>query len=657
MSGESPPAGSPRSVFCSYSRAERAKAIPLIDALRAGGLTVWWDGLLKGGERFAKTTETALETSDVVLVLWSAVSVESHWVRDEATRGRDRGCMVSVSLDGTEPPLGFRQIQYIDLSGWRGDPADPVFAELLEAITLVAEAPGSDLSFGRPAAPAAKVSRRALLVASGAGVVALAGGAALWRAGMFGTPASANSIAVMPFENLSGDPEQAYFSDGLTEELRATLSLNPQLEVMAQTTSEKLRDEAADAMAVAARLNVANVLQGSVRRSGERLRIVATLVDGKNGFEKWSEVFERAFDDVLAVQSAIATEAVDALLANLDKDTAQTERIGGTDDPRALDAFLRGKALYDLARDEASDRAALAAFGKAVALDPGYAAAHAALSRVNTFIASSYVGGREMQGYFARALASARRAAQLAPDLAEGHSALGFALVNGKLDLAAARMPYETSFKLGFGNAPILTNYAIYASTIDDRAGAAKAVERAERIDPLNASTFRTSALVNFAGRDMAATQRAARTALTLNPEINTVHRVLGDMAVLQADWQRAAGFYRKEPNSLSRLRGLAIVEHKLGDVARADAALADLVAEFGDNSLYQQAQVRAQWGEADRALAALEKGFDAGDSGMVLMLTDPLLDPIRQHPRFAALLDRLGVSPGDPSMQQGANS
>lgn len=657
MSDEDARNGAERSVFLSYSRADRTQAKPIIDALGASGLKVWWDGLLKGGERFARTTETALETSDAVVVLWSATSVDSHWVRDEATRGRDRGRMVSITLDGSEPPLGFRQIQYIDLSGWRGDAKSGPFADLLEAIALVSETPGSELSFARAYQPTRPWSRRGVLVASALGVAAVAGGAALWRTGVFSPTASANSIAVLPFENLGGDPDQEYFSDGLTEELRTTLSLNPQLDVMAQASSARADEEASDPKAVAAKLGVANILKGSVRRAGERLRIVATLVDGGTGFETWSQVFDRAFDDVLAMQTAIATDTVDALLANLGADEAQTTRVGGTGNPAALDAFLRGKALYELARDEESDRGALAEFARAIALDPGYAAAYAALSRVNTFVGSSYVSGNEMQAYFTRALAAARKAVELAPDLADGHSALGFALVNGRLDLGAARSPYQKSFELGFGNAPILTNYAIYASNVGDHDGAAKALARAERIDPLSAATFRTSALVNFAGRDMAAARRAARTALTLNPEINTVHRVLGDIALIGGDWPQAAAAFRKEPNSLSKLRGLAIAERKLGDDAKANAALAELIAEFGDNSLYQQAQVEAQWGHIEPALVALEKGIDAGDSGMVLMLTDPLLDPIRQEPRFAALLFRLGISPDDRFLVGGAKS
>lgn len=632
------------SVFLSYSREDRPHAQPIIDALQAAGFDVWWDGLLKGGERFANATETALETANAVVVLWSKVSIESHWVRDEATRGRDRGCMVSISLDGSEPPLGFRQIQYIDFTRWHSDSSSAPFKELVEAVNHANTSPGVALSYAGHTRPRGGLSRRGAIALAGGSVLAVGGGIAAWQSGLFGGGTARNSIAVMAFENLSDDPQQAYFSDGLTEELRTTLSFNPLLDVMAQASSNSFRGQSASAQDIAKALNVSSILEGSILRAGERIRIIARLVDGKNGFETWTESIERDFDDVIEVQREIATEVVDALLANLFAETRFTERVGGTRNAKAFDAFLKGSALYALAQDEATDRAALASFEEATRIDPKYAAAFAALSRANTVIASFYAKGKEPAAHYDRAMEFARKAIELAPDLAEGHSALGFVLSNGKLDLVGAREPFVRSFELGFGNATILTNFAIFAGNVAEFDDARRAIARAKRLDPLNAAVYRTETLVEFAARDFDAARKAARTALSYNKDIGTVHRLLGDMDLVEGRFEAARENYIKEPGEISRLRGLAITANRIMGKAAGESALASLIQKYGDNTLYQQAQVHAQWGASDQAIDALSRGLESGDSGLVLAKTDPLLDPIRQDPRFDAILQRLGL-------------
>jgi len=638
--------------FLSYSRDDRERVMPIIAALEAAGVDLWWDGLLSGGDTFAHTTETALETAQAVVVVWSARSIQSHWVRDEATRGRDRGRMVPVSLDGTQPPLGFRQVQYIDLSKWRGKAGAPEFAELMRAIERVAQSPASQLSFasGEPGAPAPVrpfSRRRALAIGGGVAAAAIAGLAG-WRAGLLGGGAAVNSIAVLPFDNLGGDAAQAYFSDGLSEELRATLSLNRQLEVAARTSSSSFRDSDKSAKTIASALHVAYILDGAVRRAGNALRITAQLVDGATGFETWSQIYDRTADDVLAIQSEIAMTVTDALSASVVKASdARGMRIGGTRDAKAYDAYLRGMALYQLAASEKSDRDALAAFGEAVRIDPGYAAAHAARARALAVIASSYGKHTRLGDAYAHSIAEARKAVELAPDMAEGHAALGLTLMIGRLDLGAARQPYQRSFELGFGNAAILTGFAEFAANLGKFADARAAIERAKRLDPLNSSVFRSAGIVEFAARDFAAARPLLKTALSLNARCNNAHRILGDMALLDGDAKAALDEYAREPSQISRLRGLAIAESRVSGAAAGERRMAELVAQFGDNALYQQAQVLAQWGRRQEALATLERGYAAGDAGLALAGTDPLLEPIRREPGFEAVLSRLGLSMG----------
>ncbi len=347
--------------FLSYARADQAQATKLSKALEEAGLKVWWDTLIEGGAAFAKSIESALESCDAVVVVWSRTSVTSDWVLDEAAKGRDLHKLVPVSLDDTLPPLGFRQYHSIDLSGWRGN-ADA--AEIVGVVRAVAAAASQTLhppgvaAQIRSRAPA--ITRRGVLVAAVGTALAGAAGFVAWRQGLIGSRYSAagNSVAVLPFANLSGDESQAYFSDGLSEELRATLARNAQLLVMAQAWSGKFRDSQDDAVTIASKLGVSYLLDGSVRRSGDIVRIAADLIDGHTGFSRWSDTFDRGMQDIFAVQSEIANTVANALLAEVAADggvggDGKLTQAGGTTNVAAYDAYLRGRALYDLSADEA----------------------------------------------------------------------------------------------------------------------------------------------------------------------------------------------------------------------------------------------------------------------------------------------------------------
>jgi tetratricopeptide (TPR) repeat protein len=308
-----------------------------------------------------------------------------------------------------------------------------------------------------------------------------------------------------------------------------------------------------------------------------------------------------------------------------------------------LDAYLRGQALYKLGRDEASDRAALTQFDRALALDSRYAAAQAARSRALTVIANSYASGDALKALYGKAIAAAKAAVELAPDLAEGHSALGFALFNGRLDVAAAKIPYGKSFELGFGNADILGAFANFAGRTGIFDEARKAISRAQKLDPLNAGVFRNAGSIEYAARNYTASLSTLRAALTLNPDLSGVHVILGDMHLIAGRISEARDEYGREGTGLSFMRGMAIADMRLGNRAAAEAGLAAMIAEYGDNSLYQQAQVHAQWNRRDEALDALERALSVGDSGLVQSRNDPLLDPLRGDARFTSVLRQLG--------------
>jgi len=628
-------------VFISYARDDEAKAQAVIEALVSRGIAVWWDGLISGGDSFAERIEQALTDADVVVVLWSSHSCHSNWVRDEAGFGRDRHRMVPVSIDGSEPPLGFRQFQSIDLSHWHGSASAPEFEALCRSIYVVAGSPDSGVhSQSRQFA----VSRRqAFLVGSGAVALAALGGATYWL--RTGRSEEVASIAVLPFRNLSGDVADSYFSDGLAEELRATLSRIDQLAVAAQTSSDNFRGGKRDARSIAKALGVTFLLEGSVRQSTNLIRVSTRILDGRTGLDKWSQSFDRPAADSLSIQSAIAAFVTDALLAGLAKDQRPSERVGGTRNSKAFDAYLRGMALYRVASGEDGDFKALAAFDQAVAIDPNYAAAHAARSRVLTVIANNYASQSEIPGFYLRSIDAAREAIRLAPDMAEGHSALGFVLFNGQLDARAAEAPYERSFELGYGNAEILSAYANFAARTGRFDEGREAISRAERLDPLNPTVFRNSGLLEYAARNFDAAVAPLRTALSLNPKSSNVHAALGDIALIRNDLAAARSHYSEERDRASRFRGLAIVAMKMNDPKSGETNYRELIREGGDTVHYQQAQVLAQWGRKDDALTQLEQALARRDAGLVRLRNDPLLDPVREDARFAKIEQTIGFA------------
>lgn len=629
-------------VFLSYSRADQKRALPVIKAMEAAGLQVWWDGLLEGGDTFLPTTEAALESADAVVVLWSKVSVESNWVRDEAQRGRDRQCLVPLTIDGTMPPLGFRQFQVIDISKWRGKAGDP---QIERAIRAVGSFAGQEPKAPLPLPRQPLVSRRALI---GGGTAVLVGGSALagWKLGLLGGAGSpGNSVAVLPFRNLSGIPSQDYFAEGISEQIRQNLSNNAKLLVLAPTSIAAVaKDGIADLTAVARKLEVAFVLSGTVRQSQNNLRISATLTEGKTGSTLWGPEFDKRLDDVFAVQDEIAEAVSGALAAQTTTSGKKIAKgIGGTSNVKAYDAFLRGNAYYALRTGEAAYRSALAQYDFAIAEDPNFAAAHAARVKVVMVITSSYAKASEFKAAYGDALASARKAVALAPDFAKAHSALGFVLVQGHLDLRGARGPLEQARKLGAGDAEVLSLYSALAAELGRKDEAERAVGDAVRLDPLNPGTHRLAAFVAYCARNWPLAEQRNRRALELNPRIDQVHAYIGDLLCQQGKFAEAKEEYLAEPNELFRLTGLAIVAHRTGDQAEAKATTDKLIANFGDAGSYQQAQVSAQAGQVDLAIARLQKAREVGDAGLALAYTDPMLDPLRNRPEFLRLLSDLG--------------
>lgn len=643
-------------LFVSYSRTDLERARPVIALLEQSGFEVWWDGRLEGGENYLQTTEAALETCACVVVLWSATSVASHWVRDEAQRGRERGCLVPLTIDGTMAPLGFRQFQLLDISGWDGRAESGEAARILVAVRARlggdAGAPVTAAAPPPPPLPQSPVLSRRTLVLGGLGLAAVGGGLGAWQSGFFGSPASAaTSMVVMPFANETGDPDKKFFSDGLARELRTILSRNPRLKVAAPTSSSAIEGE--DDFAIGRKLGVGHILRGSVQRDTARVRVSAELVEIEGGLVRWAETYDRALEDVFAVQSEIAETVALSLVAGIASDSeaqqsiAAQKDVGGTQNVAAYEAFLRGMALYDLGAGGDTDRAALVQFEAAIAGDPGYAAAHAMRATMLSAIANAATDHDEVRALYDKAIAAAERAIALEPRLAQGHIALGFVLSNGQLNRRAALPHYEAAEKLAAGDADALRSVAIFysfgAKQAGERERAQQLIAEVLKLDPLNARAFRSAGNIALFRRDYAAVLGNMKRALELNPSLVSAQFAISVARLMQGDAAGALVAARAEKVPMFRLTASAIAHAKLGDAAAADAAFAQLVADYGDAGLYQQAQVQAQRGVVPAALDLLEKAYVARDPGLLWIRNDPLLDPLRAEPRFGELLSRLG--------------
>lgn len=650
-------------LFLSYTRADIDAARPIISILENAGFDVWWDGLLEGGVHYLPTTEAALENADCVVVLWSKLSVDSNWVRDEAQSGRERGRLVPVSLDGTMSPLGFRQIQLLDITGWKGDPKAPEMQRVITAISGLIASHDGDTSGRTPApkttgirattAPAmggGAISRRNLIL-GGASLATVGAGLAAWQFDLLpiGTAGDAVvAMAVLRFSNLNGDDEQSWFSDGLSNELRQVLARNPRLRVSAPTSSTALEDEGD--FEIGRTLGVPYILRGSVQLAEGVVRITAELAQVADGVVRWGETYDREFSDVFSIQSEIAQTVALSLVAQIasereaERSLIDQKDVGGTNDIRAYEALLRGLALVELSSGVESDRAALAQFDAAIAADPAYAKAYAMRANQLAGIANATSDAGEISRLFDQALEAAERSIELEPALASGHLALGFILHNGKLDRAAAQPHYKQAQELAPGDADVQRSVAIFYAFGDKQALATQMIDEVIELDPLNARAFRTASFIELLARDYSAAITRANEALALNPNFASVNYSSGTAWLMQGDFEAAQKAFAAETVPLFGLVGLAIVRHKMGDTSEAREELEAMVAEYGDASLYQQVQVYAGWGDISSALATFERAVEAKDPGLLLARNDPLLDPLRTNPRFQSLLLELTV-------------
>jgi adenylate cyclase len=456
------------------------------------------------------------------------------------------------------------------------------------------------------------------------------------------SPADA-SVAVLPFVNMSGNADNEYFSDGLSEELLNMLAKVSSLKVAARTSSFHFKGHTGDIAKVAQRLGVASVLEGSVRQSGARVRITAQLINAKDGYHLWSETYDRELTDIFAVQDEIAASVVKALKVKLLGEDSTKIGTGGTTNSEAYKAFLKGLHYRNRGSDEAAVNSAVAAYRHAIELDPGYANAYASLADALDQLARNNFA--DLDQVVSQAEDAANKAIELAPELADGYQVLANITFAYRLDKEAAQKAIDKAMELDPGNVGVQIEYSHICMNTGDIESALKAARTAQELDPISTSANQALGHALYFSRRYEEAIAVGRHTLELDPHYPRPRYGIAMSQFMLGDPRSASIEVAMEPLDWMRFSGLAILEQKLGNIEEANAAMELLLAGYRDNGLYQQAQVYAQWGEIDKSFAALYRARDIGDPGVSQIVVDPLLDPLRDDPRFATLMSEVGFT------------
>jgi TolB-like protein/DNA-binding SARP family transcriptional activator/Tfp pilus assembly protein PilF len=592
-----------------------------------GAAARWWRALAADdpyNSRIALRLMRALERSGERAAAVQHARIHAVLVRDE------------MGVEADAEVLAFAE-------RLRRAPRDAAPAPVIEAVTA-STPPGPAAVPGGPAP--LKRPKPALLLAAVLAVVLILGWVSLrFRNGA--TPPGPTAIAVIPFADLSSARDQEYFADGITEELIVKLSKLEGLAVVGRTSVFAVKDQSADVRDIAQRLGVSAVLAGSVRKSGDRLRISAQLVNAADGYELWSETYERQMEDVFAIQDDISRAIVTRLRGRLTGEDVTRLAVAGTEDPAAYNLYLKGRFEWHK-RTEQGLRNAAAYFQQALDRAPDYARAHAGLG--DAFAVLGFYDYLPPAEAFPNAAAAARRALQLDASLAEAHATLGYVALYYDWDWERAETEFRLTIDLDPGYSTGRQWYANLLTAMGRFDEAVHEMRAAQELDPL--SLIANAALgwvLYYAGDHERAVDQLART-LELNPEFELAHLWRGQ--ALEQMGRTAEGFAELE-RAVQLSGGSAISSATL---ARARAIAGDhqtarnLLRQLEDRSgagyvpAYEIAKVYEALGEPETAIAWLEQAYRQRSHSMVFLAVDPQLVRLRERPGYLRLLEQVGL-------------
>jgi TolB-like protein len=694
---------SSHAVFLSYASQDAQAAQRICGALRAAGIEVWFDqSELRGGDAWDNSIRRQIKSCALFIPVISKTTHD----RDEGyfrlewklavdrchLMAAERTFLLPVVIDETRDdaegvPERFREVQWIRLPGGEVPPA---FVERVRQLLLppAIRASASDLDENRKQTGARPLKKRAdppswskrglplaaTVITLGVVVYLAVGrpwsdsrethgprtvltvastGATPTAPAVFSPPP--HSIAVLPFTNLSGDSKEEYFSDGITEELINALSHIEALRVCARTSSFSFKGNAIDVRTIARQLDVGAILEGSIRRSGNTVRITAELINAQNGFQIWSEDYDRALKNALALQTDIATTVAAQLRVRLLGDEAAAIEVGGTRNAQAYDAYLRGREEFDTTgfTDEASRLAALALYGRAISLDPNYAAAYAQRARVLSGIARNEADrGRpdRSRAFFVQAHEAADSAVRLAPGFADGHVALGWhVLVFGYFDFQGAAREVSRAMSLSPGSAYVLRTYAALQALLGHRDVALSVMRQAVSLDPQNYDYGRDLLWILSSNHRFADVLAEAPRLRQLRPNADDLAEYVAEAYIGIGQPQQALQVCASRMMQFEqyvRHYCLARAYGALGNAAEAEGELKRLQAFEGEAGGLMYARLYAQWGQPQLALQWLRTAERLRSPDLAFLKSEYELEPLHGEPEFKALERRLNLPP-----------
>ena len=462
------------------------------------------------------------------------------------------------------------------------------------------------------------------------------------------------SIAVLPLVNSTGDPANEYFSDGMSEEFISSLSRLQELKIVGRTSSFQFKGKSDDSKTIGEKLGVYYLLEGSVRKSADRVRIAVALIKSGDGANVWSETYDRELKDIFAVQSEIAGAVAKQLKVALLGNNGQAAQLATAATPSnlnvvAYNALLQGNFYYN--RRTADDyRKAIGYYEEAIRLDPRYALAYAMLSNAEVGLAINYGGSiapKEQQEAIAKARVSAQSALALDPNLAEAHSTQGIILAQVDFKFPQAEAEYRRALELSPQNPAVTNSLANLVADLGRRLDEAVALrQRAITLDPLRA-LFRQNfaqSLIALGCYDEA--EAALRKAIELQPQSARNYMQLAIIQILRGKPGVAVELAKQETDPFWRTFGLALAQIANGERVEADAALKKMIDEDADDAGSQIAQVYALRKEPEKMFEWLEHAWTTHDAGVTEMLQDPFLLAYKDDPRFIAFAQKIGVMP-----------
>ena len=649
-------------VFMSYASQDAAAAQRICEALRSAGIEVWFDREeLRGGDAWDQKIRHEIHDCALFIPIVSQHTKERlegyfrrEWrlaIERSGDMAESKAFLVPVVIDGTPDhdrsvPEKFRELQWTRLPAGE---TPPEFVARIKKLLSGESAPVPTMSRG--AVAAARTSRRSSRLVPVVLAVVLAAVAAyllvekLWIAKSVAFAPPAHSIAVLPLANESGDASQQYFSDGISEDLITALSQFPGLKVIGRTSAFQFRDSKADSRSIGAKLQVAHLLEGSVRRSGDVVRVSAELINTEDGSAQWSERYDRPYKDLFALQDEITRAVAGALKAKLlpgEHAAAQSER-PPSGSLEAYNAFLQGQ-FYLSRNTEADDRKAIESFTQATELDPRYALAWSGLSRSWTELGAYFLEIGPAQEAFAKAREAVDRAIALSPELAAAHVARGQLLQWGDFDWRAAEAEFRRAMELSPNDSEAKFYLGTQLATFGEVEPAIALTRQTIATEPLRAECHWWLGLYFSSLNRLDEAEREMRRAIELQPVAGDFHYTLAIIEIQRGNAQAALDAAQREVPGVLQDAALALARQIGGDHRAADAALRKLIDKQANGAPYQIAQVYALRNDANETFAWLDRAWSRRDPGVSILLFDPLIGRYKNDPRFAAFCKKVGL-------------